>query len=110
MDAPEQAERLIDFDQAVVISPMIYPPRPRLVVSGVLPFPMEVTLVPLVYVSKPPWWGIQVVGSTGATGPHASQPITSIPYTVELDLEGFTGTNGVEAVGASRTEQLAVSS
>lgn len=103
----DKAQRLIDFDRADVITPMIYPPRPSLTVSGTLPLPMEVSLVPLTYVSRPQWWGIQVVGSTEA-GPHASNPITAIPYSVNLDLAGITGTEGVEVIGASKTERLAV--
>jgi hypothetical protein len=100
-------ERLIDFDEAVVISPMIYPPRPRLVVSGEAPYAgMEVTLVPLVYVSQPPYWGIQVVGRPG--GDVAAAVLT--PYQVEIDLAGITGTQGVEVIGASRTQQLTVAS
>jgi hypothetical protein len=105
--AAEPVKRLIDFDRADVITPMIYPPRPRLVVSGTLPHPMEVSLVPLTYVSRPQWWGIQVVGATGPE-PSAMPAITSIPYQVELDLEGITGTEGVEVIGASRTERIAV--
>ncbi len=104
-----EAPQLIDFNRADVITPMIYPPRPSLAVSGTLPFPMEVTLVPLVYVSRPQWWGIQVVGSTGdETGPHPAHPITAIPYAVNLDLQGITGTEGVEVIGATKTERLAV--
>jgi hypothetical protein len=103
----DEAQRLIDFDRADVITPMIYPPRPSLVVSGTLPFPMDVTLVPLVYVSRPQWWGIQVVGSTEA-GPHPTQPITAIPYSVDLNLQGITGTEGVEVIGANKSERLAV--
>lgn len=53
-------DRLIDFVRAEVITPMIYPPQPRLVVSGVKPHPdVEVTLVPLTYVSRPPYHGGQ---------------------------------------------------
>ena len=102
-----EAQRLIDFDRAEVITLMIYPPRPTLTVSGTLPFPMEVSLVPLTYVSRPQWWGIQVVGAI-EQGPHASNPITAIPYSVNLDLQGVTGTEGVEVIGATRTERLAV--
>jgi hypothetical protein len=101
-------ERLVDFEQAEVITPMIYPARPRLVVSGRLPYPMEVTLVPLTYVSRPPFWGIQVVGSTGMTEPHPTPAITAVPYTVELDLAGITGSEGVEVIGETRTERIDV--
>jgi hypothetical protein len=103
----DEVQRLIDFDRADVITPMIYPARPTLAVSGTLPLPMEVTLVPLTYVSRPQWWGIQVVGST-PEGPHATQPITAVPYSVNLDLQGVSGTEGVEVIGASKTERLAV--
>jgi hypothetical protein len=103
-------DRLIDFEQAVVVTPMIYPPRPRLVVSGVTNLPMDVSLAPLVYISQPPYWGIQVVGSVGGGDdkPHVSQPIAGIPYSVELDLAGVTGTAGVEVIGATVTERLDV--
>ena len=103
-------DRLIDFAWAEVVTPMIYPPKPRLVVRGLKPQPdMEVSLVPLAYVSQPPYYGIQVVGTITADGPHASQPITSIPYYAELDLQGINGSEGVEVIGDTRTEQLPVS-
>jgi hypothetical protein len=98
--------RLIDFERVDVISPMIHPPRPRLVVSGLLPAPgTEVSLVPLTYVSRPQYWGIQVVGTIGARPAPADGPA---PYRVELDLAGITGTEGVEVIGASSTEKVPV--
>jgi hypothetical protein len=104
-----RVDRLVDFERADVITPMIHPPRPRLVVSGVTTFPMAVSLVPLTYVSRPVYWGIQVVGSTGDDGgPRPTQPISSVPYSVELDLAGVTGTEGVEVVGATKTERIIV--
>jgi len=102
-------DRLVDFERADVVTPMIHPPRPRLVVRGVTAFPMEVSLKPLAYVSRPAYWGIQVVGTTGGDGgPRPTQPMSAIPYSVELDLAGITGTEGVEVVGATRTERIAV--
>ena len=57
--------RLVDFHTANVITPMIVPPQPRLVVSGTKPDPaMEITLVPLAYVRRPEYWAVQTVGST----------------------------------------------
>jgi hypothetical protein len=103
------SERLIDFEWAEVVTPMSYPPKPRLVVRGLAPQPdMEVSLVPLVYVSRPPYHGIQVVGTITADGPHVSQPITALPYDVELDLQGTIGSEGVEVIGATKTEQIPV--
>jgi len=104
-------ERLIDFDRADAITPMIYPPQPRLVVSGTLPHPeMEVTLVPLVYVSAPPYWGIQVVGTLSDEDAEGPMLTIALPYSVEIDLEGCTGTIGVDVIGASRTEQIGIPS
>jgi hypothetical protein len=103
--------QLIDFDTAEVISPMIYPPQPRLVVSGVLPNPdLEVTLVPLEYVSQPPYHGIQVVAKSTARGPHVSQPIANVPFSVELDLEGYTGSEGIDVIGETKTKQIDLTS
>ena len=100
---------LIDFDRAEVVSPMIYPPQPRLVVGGVKDHPdAEVTLVPLMYVSQPSYHGIQVVATTAGGGPHVSQPIANVPYVVELDLAGTCGTDGVEVIGATKTERIDV--
>ena len=106
--ADDAVQQLIDFVRADVITPMIYPPKPTLVVSGVTNIPMEVTLVPLVYVSQPRYWGIQVVGCTDGGGPRPTQPIAAIPYSVQLDLAGVIGTEGVEAIGETMTEQIAV--
>jgi hypothetical protein len=106
---PASCARLIDFERAVVISPMIYPPKPVLVVSGKKPYPMTVELVPLTYVRRPEYWGIEVVGRTdGRGGPTPMPAITNIPYVVELDLAGCVGTHGVEVIGASRTEKIPV--
>jgi len=102
---------LIDFVRAEVVSPMIYPPQPRLTVAGVKGHPdEEVTLVPLMYVSQPSYYGIQVVATITADGPHVSQPIANVPYAVELDLAGICGTEGVEVIGETKTERIDVTS
>jgi hypothetical protein len=96
---------LIDFETAVVVSPMIYPPQPRLVVTGTKPYPsMTVELVPLMYIRQPEYWGIEVIGSASGLVP-AHVPIP-VPYSVELDLTGIAGTLGIEVIGASHTQQI----
>lgn len=99
---------LIDFETANVITQMIYPPRPVLVVSGKKPDPAtKVDLVPLAYMRQPEYWGIEVVGSTTGLARPALTPSTgSIPYSVELNLDGLTGTVGIEVIGANHTEQI----
>jgi hypothetical protein len=107
-DSQEQVSRLIDFVRAEAITQMSYPPRPVLVVAGEMPYgATEVTLVPLVYISQPQYWGIQVVGTFEA-GPHVSQPIAAVPYSVEIALAGITGTEGIEVIGANSTEKIEV--
>jgi hypothetical protein len=105
-----QTGRLIEFETAEVISQMIYPPRPVLVVSGHKPYPiMKVELVPLVYIRTPEFWGIEVVGYVrGRSRLLPAAPAKPIPYVVELALAGVIGTVGIEVIGANRTEQIPV--
>lgn len=104
------ARLLLSFDKADVISPMIEPPQPRLVVTGVKPYAaMEVSLVPLAYVRRPVFWEIQVVGTPGAQNQPTQLPADpSTPYTVELDITGLTGSVGIEVKGADQAERIAV--
>jgi hypothetical protein len=105
---PAQSTHLINFETAEVISPMIYPPRPVLVVTGQKPTPtMNVKLVPLTYMRRPEYWGIEVVGSPSTRGELASLPLVRpTPYAVELDLDGLIGTMGIEVIGANKSEQI----
>ncbi len=102
---PAKSTGLIDFETATVISPMIYPPQPRLVVSGSKPYPsMTVQLVPMTYLRQPEYWGIEVIGSSAGLAP-VQLPV-SVPYTVELDIRHCTGTVGLEVIGATHTELI----
>jgi hypothetical protein len=106
---PAQSGRLMDFETAEVISQMIYPPRPVLIVSGHKPYQsMTVELVPLTYIRQPPFWGIEVVGKASLPAGPTPMPAIAIPYTVELNLAGVTGSVGVEVIGATKTERLHV--
>src|SRR4051812_18873598 len=52
-----QSRRLIEFERADAISPMIYPPRIMLVVTGRKPWAnMVVSLEPLTYIRQPEYW------------------------------------------------------
>lgn len=104
--------RLIDFEQANAVTQMSYPPRPVLVVSGHKPYAaMEVNLVPVVYISQPPYWAIQVVGiAPDPDGVYVMPVNEDTAYSVQLDLAGVTGTAGVEVIGATRTERIDVPS
>ncbi|GAA3665708.1 hypothetical protein GCM10022224_032500 [Nonomuraea antimicrobica] len=102
LPAPESV-RLIDFEEARVV-PGIVPDSFILVVSGTKPYlNMTVRLSPLVYVTQPEYWGIEVVGAL----PGVGLPATA-PYTVALPLDGVLGTKGIEVVGATRRKTFDV--
>jgi hypothetical protein len=97
--------RLIDFEQAEVVTLESFPPQYVLVVRGMKPYlNMRVNLVPLVYVRQPEYWGIEVVGCLrGGIGLPALAP-----YTASIPLAAITGTKGIEVIGATRSERIDV--
>ena len=97
--------RLVDFDQAQIMTLRSFPPQYVLHVSGTKPYlNMQVDLVPLVYIQQPEYWGIEVVGCLpGGIGLPATAP-----YTAWINLSGITGTEGIEVIGATRSERLEV--
>jgi hypothetical protein len=96
-----QSCRLIDFDTVEVLVLESFPPQYVLVVTGTKPYRnMKVDLVPLVYIRQPEYWGIEVVGCLSGIG----LPSTA-PYTVSVPLAGITGTQGIEVIGATKSEK-----
>jgi hypothetical protein len=94
--------RLLDFEQARVITLRSFPPQFILRVSGTKPYlNMDVELVPLVYIRQPEYWGIEVVGSLRGIGLPALAP-----YTVSIPLASILGTRGIEVIGATRSERF----
>ena len=61
---------------------------------------MEVRLVPLVYIQRPDYWGIEVIGCQSGIG----LPMEA-PYAVTLDITHVLGKKGIEVIGATRTEK-----
>ena len=95
--------RLINFTRAEV-RPGFVPNTWILIVFGTKPYlNMTVELSPLVYIRRPEYWGIEVVGSL----PGIGLPTTA-PYTVALPLDGILGTKGIEVIGASRKQKINV--
>ncbi len=103
---PAESCRLIDFDRVEIAVLESFPPQHVLTVTGTKPFlNMEVDLVPLVFVRQPEYWGIEVVGCLRGIGLPALAP-----YTVSMPLDGFVGTEGIEVIGATRSEKIEVAS
>lgn len=92
--------RLIDFDKVEVV-PGFLPKTFILIVSGTKPWvTMEVRLVPRIYIDRPDYWEIEVIGCQSGIG----LPQT-VPYTVFLDITPYLGKKGIEVVGATRREK-----
>lgn len=95
--------RRIDFDGLDVV-PGFVPKTYILIVTGKKPWStMNVQLSPLVYIDRPDYWGIEVIGWQSGIG----LPVTA-PYTVALDISGVIGKKGIEVIGASRSEKRSV--
>jgi hypothetical protein len=95
--------RLINFARAKVV-PGIVPGTFILIVSGTKPYlNMTVELSPLIYIRRPEYWGIEVVGSLHGIGLPATAP-----YTVFIPLDGITGTKGIEVIGANKKQKIKV--
>jgi len=99
-----QSSRLINFEKAEV-RPGFVSGTFILIVSGEAPcLNMQVSLVPLIYVRCPEYWGIEVVG----TLPDGFCLTAMKPYTVTLQLTGITGSDGIEVIGANKSQKIKV--
>ena len=107
LDATRAAtsSRVISFDKAEV-RPGIVSGTYFLIVSGEAPcFNMVVTLTPLIYITCPEYWEIEVVG----TLPGGVCLTAMRPYTVTIPLAGITGSKGIEVVGFNKQVKFEVS-
>jgi hypothetical protein len=101
-DLPQsKGARIISFDNAE-LRPGIVNETYMLIVNGMKPYiTMEVSLVPLIYVQKPDFWGVEVVGIQAGIGLPAAGP-----YTATLDVTHFMGHEGIEVIGSNKTQKL----
>ncbi|MGY1707502.1 hypothetical protein ACI79C_23305 [Geodermatophilus sp. SYSU D00697] len=99
---PASAFRLIDYVRADVVTLESFPPQYVLRVVGTKPYAnMDVRLVPLVYVRRPDYWGIEVVGALHGIALPAERS-----YEVSLLVTSFLGDAGVEVTGATRQQKF----
>ena len=99
-----QSSRVISYETAE-IRPGFVNDTWFLIVSGEAPcLNMSVNLVPLIYISCPEYWGIEVVG----TLPGGFCLTAMKPYVVTIPLSGITGSRGIELIGANRQEKFDV--
>lgn len=102
LPAAESYKR-IDFDKVEVKS-LPNSQSYILIVAGTKPYlNMRVDLVPRMYIKQPEYWGIEVVGSLHGVGLP-----TIANYSVFLPLDGIIGTEGIEVIGATKSEKRRV--
>jgi hypothetical protein len=100
---PSTMCRLIEFDHAQVV-PGIVPKTYFLIVSGRKPWAsMKVELSPLIYITQPDYWGIEVAGCQTGIG----LPVV-VPYSAVLEITHVIGRSGIEVIGANKTETIKV--
>lgn len=104
VNAPVSASvKLLPFDNAKVISGIV-PGKYVLVVAGKKPYSnMTVRLSPLIYIRRPEYWGIEVIGVLNGIG----LPVVT-PYIVTIPLDGIIGTKGIEVIGANKKKKIKV--
>jgi hypothetical protein len=61
---------------------------------------LKIVLVPRCYQRRPEYWSIEVVGALPGYGVPAF-----VDYNVTLALDGIRGTQGIEIVGATKSER-----
>lgn len=97
-----QSSKLISFNIAEV-ERCGFAGAPVLVVTGEAPcLNMEVSLQPLIFVRCPEHWGIEVVGTL--PGAFCLTAIKS--FQVTIPLTGIIGSQGIEVIGANKTEKI----
>jgi hypothetical protein len=97
-----QSSKLISFDSAEV-KRCGFVGAPVLVVTGQAPcLNMKVSLQPLIFIRCPEYWGIEVVG----TLPGAFCLPAIKPFKVTIPLTGITGSQGIEVIGANKTQKI----
>jgi hypothetical protein len=106
---PPSTCRLIDFEKATVVWPIMktkieVPCNPVLIVKGKKHPNMDVMLLPIWYLVKPDWWGIEVVGCMKAP---SILPVLE-PFTAHLVLAGTIGYKGIVVIGATKKVQIPI--
>jgi hypothetical protein len=95
--------RLLDFD-SVEVRPGFVDGTWVLLVQGMAPCGnMRIDLVPVIYITRPDYWEIELVGCL--RGPLC---LPQRSFIETLPLNGTLGTAGIEVVGATRQKRIDV--
>jgi hypothetical protein len=113
--------RLIDFEDFEIVRLSVFvrpgdPPPFELHVRGEKPFPgIEIALAPRVHLQQPQFWSIEVVGRPTEAGSDEDTYDVSLNlfkidlanFSLAIPEEGFEGVEGVNLIGATRSETKA---
>lgn len=95
-----QTWRRVDFDR-VAIEAATLDHSAVVVVGGIKHWlNLRTELVPRCYQTRPEFWGIEVVGSLPGYGIPGF-----VDYNIVLPLDGIGGTQGIEIIGATKSER-----
>lgn len=102
-NAAAESVRKIDFEDAQVNGGFVNGTY-FLTVSGEKPYlNMEVRLSPVIYVKRPEYWQIEVLGILPGFGLPAFGR-----YSETIPLDGIIGTKGIEVVGATVSRRIEI--
>jgi hypothetical protein len=95
-----QTWRRVDFDWVTIEAAT--PGHATMVTVGGIKhwLNLRIELVPRCYQTRPEYWSIEVVGALPGYGVPAF-----VDYNVTLALDGIRGTQGIEIVGATKSER-----
>ncbi|MET1112586.1 MAG: hypothetical protein ABWX67_13770 [Allosphingosinicella sp.] len=101
-----QSVRRIPFKTAKVVTGIVSGTYILIVSGETACINMKVRLSPLIYVRCPEYWGIEVLGEL--QGGHCIIGIVPTPYQVFIQLNGITGSKGIEVLGAGQSKRIKV--
>jgi len=95
--------QLVDFEKWELLEDF-EPPNPSIIVSGVLPFPMLVSIESrdIEPIREPEYWPTDVAGSY-----EGAVPEVETPYTKQASLSKLRkGSKGIVLIGATRSQNV----
>jgi len=99
----QMTRQLVDFEEWELLEDF-EPPNPSIIVSGVLPFPMQVTIESrnIEPIREPEYWPADVAGSY-----EGAVPEVETPYTARASVSHLKrGSKGIVLIGATRSQNV----
>jgi len=101
-----QSIRRVSFKTAKVVPGFVSGTHILIVSGETACINMKVRLSPLIYISCPEYWGIEVIGEL--QDGHCIIGIVPTKFTVSRQLNGIIGSKGIEVLGAKQSKKIKV--